>query len=97
MMAGKKITPSSGNVFLDMGFDPAVAEVMALRAHLMIELEKTIRARGMTQVDAAKILKVSQGRVSDIKRGKVEKFSLDSLVEMSARLGRHARLVLSAA
>ena len=52
-----KITPSSGNVFTDLGFDEAEAQVLALRADLMAQLEKQIKARRMTQVTAAKLLR----------------------------------------
>ena len=90
-----KITTSSGNVFTDLGFDEAEAQVLALRADLMAQLEKTIKARKMTQVAASRILGVSQGRVSDLTRGKVEKFSLDMLVTFAARLGKPAKVELS--
>lgn len=91
-----KITASSGNVFTDLGFDDAEAQVLALRADLMAQLEKQIKARGMTQVAASRLLGVSQSRVSDLKRGKVEKFSLDTLVEFAAKLGKPAKIVLAA-
>ena len=91
-----KIVPSSGNVFIDLGFDDAEAQVLALRADLMAQLEKQIKARRMTQVAAAKLLGVSQGRVSDLTRGKVEKFSLDTLVQFAARLGKPAKIELAA-
>ena len=86
---------SSGNVFVDLGFDDAEAQVLALRADLMAQLDKQIKARKMTQVAASKILGVSQGRVSDLTRGKVEKFSLDTLVEFAARLGKPATIRLA--
>lgn len=92
----KKITPSSGNVFTDLGFDEAEAQVLALRADLMAQLEKQIKARRMTQVKAAKLLGVSQGRISDLTRGKVKKFSLDTLVQFAARLGKPAKIELAA-
>ena len=91
-----KIIASSGNVFTDLGFDDAEAQVLALRADLMVQLEKQIKARKMTQVAAAKALGVSQGRVSDLARGRVEKFSLDMLVTFAARLGKPAKIELSA-
>ncbi len=91
-----KITPSSGNVFTDLGFNSAQAQVLALRADLMAQLEKQIKARKMTQVAAAALLGVSQSRVSDLTRGKVEKFSLDTLVEFAAKLGKPARIELAA-
>lgn len=91
-----KVTPSSGNVFADLGFDDAEAQVLALRADLMVQLEKQIKARKMTQVAASRLLGVSQSRVSDLKRGKVEKFSLDTLVQFAAKLGKPARIELAA-
>ena len=90
------ITTSSGNVFADLGFDEAEAQVLALRADLMAQVEKTIRARKLTQVRAAEVLGVSQSRVSDLTRGKVEKFSLDMLVTFAAKLGKPAKIKLAA-
>ncbi len=92
----RKITPSSGNVFSDLGFDDAESQVLALRADLMAQLDKQIKARKMTQVAASRLLGVSQSRVSDLTRGKVEKFSLDTLVEFAARLGKPAKIMLAA-
>ena len=91
-----KIIASSGNVFTDLGFDDAEAQVLALRADLMAQVEKTIRARKLTQVRAADVLGVSQSRVSDLTRGKVEKFSLDMLVTFAAKLGKPAKIKLAA-
>ena len=91
-----KIEASSGNVFADLGFDDAEAQVLALRADLMAQVEKTIKARKMTQNAAAKLLGVTQSRVSDLKRGKVEKFSLDMLVTFAAKLGKPAQIKLAA-
>ncbi len=91
-----RIIASSGNVFADLGFDDAEAQVLALRADLMAQVEKTIRARRLTQVAAAEVLGVSQSRVSDLTRGKVEKFSLDMLVTFAARLGKPAKIKLAA-
>lgn len=90
-----KITVSTGNVFADLGFDSAEAQVMAMRTMLTIELEKQIKAQGMTQIAIANVLGVSQARVSDLTRGKVEKFSLDMLVTFAAKLGRPAHLMLT--
>ena len=90
-----KITISSGNVFADLGFDDAEAQVLALRADLMAQVEKTIRTRNLTQVAASKVLGVSQSRVSDLTRGKVEKFSLDMLVTFAAKLGKPASIHLA--
>lgn len=91
-----KIEASSGNVFTDLGFADAEAQVLALRADLMAQVEKTIKARKMTQIAAAKLLGVTQSRVSDLTRGKVEKFSLDMLVTFAAKLGKPAQIKLAA-
>jgi predicted XRE-type DNA-binding protein len=91
----KKITRSSGNVFTDLGFETAEAQVLALRADLMAQLGTQIKAKKLTQVAASQLLGVSQSRVSDLTRGKAEKFSLDMLVQFAAKLGKPARIELA--
>jgi len=54
---------------------------------MMAELRKVIKARKLTQAKAAKILGVSQSRVSDLVRGKWEKFSLEMLITLATRAG----------
>lgn len=78
---------SSGNVFRDLGFHPNEAEHLKIRADLMIELTKLIRARGLTQARAARLFGVSQPRISDLVRGKFDRFSVDSLIEMLGHAG----------
>ncbi|MDZ4865244.1 MAG: helix-turn-helix transcriptional regulator [Gemmatimonadota bacterium] len=82
-----KITKGSGNVFRDLGFSPAEAEHLRVRAELMMALEKLMARRKLTQVQAAKLFGVSQPRVSDLIRGRLHRFSIDALVEMLARAG----------
>ena len=77
----------SGDVFLDLGFSPAEARNLRLRSELMTALRKFIEHQGLTQADAAKRLKVSQPRISDLTRGKISQFSLDSLVNMLTDAG----------
>ena len=86
------VIESSGNVFADLGFDPAEAAVLQMRAELMARLREEIHAHGWTQAQAAERLGVSQARVSDLVRGKWEKFSLDMLVRLSERAGRKVAL-----
>jgi predicted XRE-type DNA-binding protein len=88
------VTPATGNVFRDPGFSAEEAEHLLVRADLLIQLQKTIVSRGLTQTKAAKILRVTQPRVSDLLRGRIDLFSTDSLIDMLARLGIHVRLVL---
>jgi len=61
----------------------------------MIRLERELRSRGLTQARAAKLLGISQPRVSDMLRGRVELFSADALIDMLARLGIKVRIVAS--
>ncbi len=90
-----RITRSSGNVFRDLGFPPGKAEHLLVRADLMIQLEKELASRGLKQAQAAKLLGITQPRVSDLLRGRVELFSADALIDMLARLGNRVRLVTS--
>lgn len=90
------ILDSSGNAFLDLGFSPDEAAILQIRADLMAELRKVIKARKLTQTKAAKILKVSQSRVSDLVTGKWEKFSLEMLITLATRAGLHVSVKTAA-
>ena len=91
-----KITKSSGNVFLDLGFAPHEATVMFLRAQLAEALRAWMEQEGLTQADAAKKLGIAQPRVSEITRGKVELLSLDYLVGLCAKAGIPVKMRLAA-
>jgi predicted XRE-type DNA-binding protein len=82
-----KVRRGSANVFSDLGFSPQEAEHLRVRADLMIALSRVIEGRGLTQVAAAELLGVSQPRVSDLVRGKIERFSIDMLVKMLGHAG----------
>jgi predicted XRE-type DNA-binding protein len=85
---------SSGNVFRDLGFGPEESEHLRLRSELMIRLTKLIESRGLTQARAAKLFGVSQPRVSDVVRGKIDLFSIDTLVDMLAHAGVRVNLTV---
>ncbi len=89
-----KVTRSSGNVFRDLGFPPNEAEHLLVRSDLMIKVQKLIASRRLKQAEVAKILRVTQPRVSDLLRGRIDLFSTDALIDMLARLGVRVRLVL---
>jgi predicted XRE-type DNA-binding protein len=89
-----KITPSTGNVFRDLGFRREEAEHLLVRADLMIQIQKLLLARGLKQKAAAKTLGVTQPRVSDLLRGRIDLFSTDALIDMLARLGATVRLTV---
>lgn len=87
-----KMTKSSGNVFRDIGFPRQEAEHLLVRADLMIQVQKLITSRRLKQKAAAKILGVTQPRVSDLLRGRIDIFSTDALIDLLARLGAEVRL-----
>jgi predicted XRE-type DNA-binding protein len=94
---GIKITPSSGNVFTDLGFGEEEAEHLRIRSDLMIAVRKLIEERKLTQSAAAKLMGVTQPRISDLVRGRIDLFSIDALVGMLARAGVHVEVVVSTA
>ncbi|MGH8769046.1 MAG: helix-turn-helix domain-containing protein [Burkholderiales bacterium] len=96
-MRKEKITKSSGNVFVDLGFPPEEVAILTMRADLMAQLRLLIERKGWTQAQAAAALGVSQSRVSDLVRGKWNKFSLDMLLMLAARTGLQPRLKLAKA
>lgn len=87
---------SSGTVFTDLGFEPEEALNLRIRSDLMIELSKLIDERGLTQTAAAKLLRVTQPRVSDLVRGKIDRFSVDSLIEILGHAGADVSFVVTA-
>ncbi len=81
------ITLGSGDVFADLGFSPAESRNLQMRSQLMTALRKFIEREGWTQAEAAKRLNVSQPRISDLTRGKISRFSVDTLVNMLSDAG----------
>ncbi|MBM3753086.1 MAG: XRE family transcriptional regulator [Acidobacteria bacterium] len=77
----------SGNVFVDLGFSPAESHNVRLRSQMLTALSDHIEKRGWTQAEAAKRLNVSQPRISDLVRGKISRFSMDTLVTMLTEAG----------
>jgi predicted XRE-type DNA-binding protein len=91
-----KITKSSGNVYIDLGFPPEEVAILAMRSELMCRLEILIRDKQWTQAEAAQVLGISQSRVSNLIRGKFEKFSLDMLITLATRAGKKVELKMAA-
>jgi predicted XRE-type DNA-binding protein len=92
----KDVVESSGNVFIDLGFSPEEAAILQMRADLMADLRKFIKARKFTQSKAAELLGVSQSRISDLTRGKWEKFSLEMLITLATKAGMRVSLKTAA-
>lgn len=71
---------------------PEEAENMRIRAELMLVIERLIKEQGWTQKEAARHLGVTQPRISDLVRGKIALFSVDSLIAMAGAAGQRVRL-----
>jgi predicted XRE-type DNA-binding protein len=91
----RHVTAAGRSVFYDL-FPPEKAAEMEMRAMLLMRLEHWLERSRMTQAEAAKVLGVTQARVSDLKRGKIDRFSMDLLVRFAARAGLKPRLKLAA-
>lgn len=87
------LTPSSGNVFADLGLpDP---DLLLAKAEFAIAITGIIRERGLTQTAAANELGVHQSRVSAITRGRLDDFSLERLMAFARRLGQDIEISMS--
>ena len=73
---------------------PAEAENMRLRSALMMALKDHVAREGLSQTRAAKLFGVTQPRISDLMRGKIDLFGLDTLVNMAAKAGMHVEMRL---
>ena len=84
-----QVTAAHDNVFADLGFKPEEAACLKIKSQLMIEISEWIRAQGLKQEQAAKVLDISRPRVSDIVTGKIDKFTIDALIEILEHAGKH--------
>lgn len=76
--------------------DPVKAENMKLRSSLMIAINEHIEETGLTQTEAARVLHITQPRVSALTKGKIEEFRVDTLINMAHRLGLHVTMKIAA-
>jgi len=90
------VVESSGNVFVDLGYSVEEAAILQMRADLMSALRKFIGDKRLTQTRAAAMLGISQSRVSDLTRGKWEKFSLEMLIILATKAGMRVTLKTAA-
>ena len=88
---------SFSNVWEALEDTPEQAANMEARSRLMMESARIIRKNGWKQVDAAYHCGVTQPRINDLLRGRIDRFSLDALVNMSARLGYSVHMELEPA
>jgi len=90
-----KIVDGGNNVFRDLGFAEPEAQNLLIRAQLMSKIRKI--AEDMTQQEAAKLFGVTQPRINLLLKGKIDKFSLDALVNMLARAGLQVKFSIKKA
>lgn len=98
------VTRSSDNLFVDLGLpaararklqtdtDALIFERMRLREQLADELNEWMAAQHSTQAELAQALKISRPRVSDLARRQLAKFSIDTLVDLLLRAGKHVEI-----
>ena len=92
-----KALNAEDNIFTALGFDLTTSANLRLRAELMLEIEALIKARKLTQVAAAQLFGVSQPRVNNLLKGRIDKFTIDTLVNWLSRLDRRVDVVVNTA
>ena len=89
----EEVVESSGNVYADLGY--ADAGEMQRKAQLAAEIARTIKARRLTQDQAAELLGIDQSKVSRITRGQFRGVSEAKMLELVAKLGHDVKIVVS--
>jgi predicted XRE-type DNA-binding protein len=82
-----RVAKGHENVFIDCGFSLAEAENLRIRSRMMQALIVHIRVKKLNRTKAAQMMGVPQPRISDLKRGKIGLFTVDTLVNMAASIG----------
>jgi len=91
-MTDLKVTKGRANIFEDLGFDVQESQNLLLRSQTLIALAHWFNAIGLTQAAAAKTLGVTQPRLNQLLKGKIDIFSLDALVNMATNAGMQVGL-----
>jgi predicted XRE-type DNA-binding protein len=87
-----QVTPSSGNVFADLGFENP--EEMLLKAELVRQISMAIKEKGLNQYQAAEVLGIDQPKVSALVRGRFTGYSIDRLLKYLNALDRDIEIVV---
>ena len=93
-MAQRQRPRPRGNVFRDLGFSKDEADHLRIRSELMAKLQTVITARGLRQAETAELLGVTQPRVSDLMRGRIDLFNAEMLIDMLSKVGVRTKVVL---
>jgi predicted XRE-type DNA-binding protein len=91
--AAVKVTPSSGNVFADLGF--AEPEEELAKAQLATLIRQVLKRRRLTQTAAAKLMGIDQPKVSALLNGRISGFSSDRLMRLLTALGHDVAIVVT--
>jgi predicted XRE-type DNA-binding protein len=83
-----------GSVLDNLGLSSVEADNLKLRAQLMREVEKYIQDHHLTQMQAASCLGISQPRVNNLLRGKINLFTIDALVKMLSKVNIHIFIMI---
>ena len=87
----------STDLWADLGFKPVEAQDLRIRSHMMIALREFVREKKLTQSQTAKLLGVTQPRVSDLMKGKINLFSASNLIKLLAKAGLRVDVQIRAA
>jgi predicted XRE-type DNA-binding protein len=85
------------NVWDAIEASPSQAASMKARSELMLAVRKALDDWSLTQTEAAKRLQITQPRLSDLLRGRIDKFSLDALVDLASRAGLSVKVKIARA
>jgi predicted XRE-type DNA-binding protein len=83
------VTSENGNIFKDLGFSEEESVKLKIKAQLMCSISEWIKNKHLKQEEASALLHVTRPRVSDVMRGKTNKFTIDALVDMLEKTGQH--------
>jgi predicted XRE-type DNA-binding protein len=89
------VTSKNVNIFEDLGFNPREASKLKIKAQLMCQISEWIKDKQLKQEEASDLLHITCPRVSDVMRGKSGKFTIDALVDMLERIGKHVTVQVS--
>lgn len=92
ILVADEVTEGSGNVFADLGLPNADQELM--KARLTLQIARIIKERGLTQVEAAKILGIHQPHVSALARNRAGNFSVGRLIDFLTALGHDVEIIV---
>ena len=94
-MSRKDTPQGTDNVLLDLGFDDA--EELSAKAALALKLNELIDQRGLSQTEAAQITGMTQPKVSQVRRYKLQNISLERLMQALVSLDQHVEIVVQPA